>query len=335
MRRREFCGLAALAATLSTSGCSDSFGSQLLLNPELDDALARFRELPGTSAYCINLETGESQQSIQIQHLSDQKFLIGSAFKTFVITKCLQDVEAGLLSLDKQVDIDDRIRVNDSPVFSNLAGKVQLSSVLDAITAYSDNTATDAAIAQVGASRIRTFLVESGMTATRIPDSIRILESYLAGAQLGVDVGWEGIRLILQGILPGVPRPAINDEVSIISTTKELASYYRRVLQGDFFKRPGSVIRFKSLHSRGNITFGSFPETPIYAKVGNASWINFHALCYAGQIFFSDQHKASFAFATNWSGPDSDFGRISNNFIGAITDSFKALKQQYQNCLKT
>lgn len=335
MRRREFCGLAALTAALSTSGCSDSLGSQLPLNVEFDDALARFRELPGTSAYCINLETGENQQSVQIQDLSDQKFLIGSAFKTFVITKCLQDVEAGRLSFDQPIDIDDRIRVNDSPVFNNLAGSVPLSSVLDAITAYSDNTATDAVIAQVGANRIRTFLAESGMTATRIPDSIRILESYLAGAQLGVDAGWEGIKLIVQGVLPGIPRPAINDEVSIISTTRELASYYTRVLRGDFFKKPGSVIRFKFLHSRGNITFGSFPETPIYAKVGNASWMDFHALCYAGQIFFSDQHKASFAFATNWTGPDSDFGRISNNFIGSITDSFKALKQQYQNCLKT
>src|SRR3712207_8692391 len=45
------------------------------------------------SSYCIDLEAGENQQFFQIQHLSDQRFLIGSAFKTFVITKCLQDVE--------------------------------------------------------------------------------------------------------------------------------------------------------------------------------------------------------------------------------------------------
>lgn len=332
MRRREFFGLAALAATFGSSGCSDSLGSPLPLNADFNNALSRFRELPGTSSYCINLESGQNQQTFQIEHLSDQQFLIGSAFKTFIITKCLQDVEAGRLSLDQLIDIDDRIRVNDSPVFSNLTGSVQLSSVLDATIAYSDNTATDAAIAQVGANRIRTFLAEAGMTATRIPDSIRILESYLAGAQLGVDVGWEGIKRILQGVAPGMPRQAINDEVSIISTTRELASYYKRVLKGDFFTKPDSLMRFKSIHARGNITLDGLPETPSYAKLGNVSWMDFHALCYAGQIFFSDQNKASFAFAVNWSEPNSDFGRRLNNFTNTITDSFRALKQYSESC---
>lgn len=329
IKRREFFKLAAVATSgLAVAGCGGSIASEGIPGQiAFNEALARFRnELPGTASFAVEVESAENEQLLRVDHLSDQQLLIGSAFKTFIITKCLQDIEAGNLSYDKQIAIDDSVRVNNAPVFDNLAGTVQLRSVLDAIAAYSDNIAADAAIAQVGPNRVRAFLASAGLTSTRIPDSIRVLESYLGGAPLGVDIGWAGIQLLLRGILPGTPRPAINDEVSIISTMSELVSYYKRALKGDFFSKPSTVTGFKRIHSEGNLTFGSVPDTPIFAKVGNASWLEFHTLCYPGQMILCNGIKVTFAFTINWTAPDSETPAISQNFIGIIGDALNGLK---------
>lgn len=335
MKRREFFRLTALAATsLGVVGCGGSIASGMPGGIAFNEALTRFRSLPGTSSYAIVIEPAGNQQPLRVDYLPDEQLLIGSAFKTFIITKCLQDIEAGRLSYAQPVAIDDSVRVNNAPVFEGLTGTVQLRSVLDAIAAYSDNIAADAAMAQVGADRVRAFLASAGLTATRIPDSIRILESYLAGAPLGVDVGWEGIQLILKGIFPGTPRPAINDQVSILSTADELISYYQRVLRGDFFTKPSTVTGFKRIHSEGNLTFAAVPETAIYAKIGNASWMEFHALCYPGQMILCDGTKVTFAFVVNWTGPDSETPDISQNFITIIGDALNALKKSFESASK-
>jgi beta-lactamase class A len=336
MKRRQFCyALACAPAALNVVGCGSSVGSELPLNTEqLRNALARFLELPGTPVYSIDIEPGPDQQAWKLDHLADRQILIGSAFKTFIVAKCLQDVEEGRLSYGQLVDIDDRIRVNDSPVFINLSGSVQLRSVLDAITAYSDNTAADAAMKLVGAERVRAFLAAAGLASTRIPDSVRILESYAAGAPLGVDIGWEGVKALMQGILPGDPRPVINDQVTIISTMADMLTYYKSAMRGDLFTRASTTIGFRRLHAEGNILFAAFPEIPIYGKLGNASWMGFHALCYAGQMILCGGARVSFGFAVNWSGPDADMAETSANFVGAITDVFTAIRQYFDGVPK-
>jgi beta-lactamase class A len=52
-------------------------------------------------------------------HQQDDRLFVGSAVKTFILTKYLQDVEEGLLSEDDQLAIDDSV---PSPVFLNLTG---------------------------------------------------------------------------------------------------------------------------------------------------------------------------------------------------------------------
>lgn len=332
-RRKFFHSVACAAAALNAVGCGSSMGGELPVSGEFRNALSRFTGLPGTPVYSMDIDPGSKSPAWSMDYFADSKILIGSAFKTFIIAACLQEVEAGRLSYSQLVEIDDAIRVNDSPVFINLRGSVQLRSLLDAITAYSDNMAADAVMKKVGADRVRAFLSTAGLLSTRIPDSVRILESYLAGAPLGVDIGWDGIKALLQGVFPGVPRPAINDQVSIISTTKELVSYYKRTLHGDFFAKSSTLIGFKRLHAGGNIMFAAFPETPIYAKLGNASWLEFHALCYAGQMVLCSGARVTFAFGVNWHGPDADVAAISGNFAGAITDALMALKQYYEGTL--
>lgn len=330
MERRKFFGVAAFAATgLGSSACSGSIGSELQQGDRfLSDALARFRSLPGMPVYAIEVESAKNDQLMRLDHLSDRQLLIGSAFKTFIITKCLQDIEEGRLHDTQLVEISDITRVNDSPVFINLAGSVQLRSVLNAICAYSDNTAADVAMAQVGADRVRAFIASAGLISTRIPNSIRILESYLSGAPLNADIGWSGIQQLLQGILPGAPRPAVNNEVSILSTVDELVSYYRKAMRGDFFNKPTTVLEFKRLHAQENLLFETLPNTAIYAKIGEANWLGFNARCYAGQMLLCSGTKVTFAFAVNWN-ESEEINGISSNFIKAVSDALAAIKELY------
>lgn len=336
MKRRTFfhSTMACAAAAWNAAGCGSSMGSELPLTEELRNALSRFTGLPGTPVYSMDIEPGPELSAWRMDYFADSKVMIGSAFKTFIVAACLQEIETGRLSYGQLVEINDDIRVNDSPVFINLAGSVQLRSLLDAITAYSDNMAADAVMKQVGAERVRAFLSAAGLSSTRIPDSVRIVESYLAGAPLGVDIGWDGIKALLQGVFPGAPRPAINDEVSIISTTKDLVAFYKGALRGDFFSRSSSIIEFKRLHAGGDVTFPPFPETLIYAKEGEASWLGFHVKCYAGQMILCGGTKVTFAFALNWQGPDADVEAIAKDFAGAITDALVALKKYFEGTPK-
>jgi beta-lactamase class A len=111
-----------------------------------------------------------------------------------VLGQYLCDVEAGLLSEDEQLVIDDSVRMLSSPVFFKLAGTTQARWVLDAMIAYSDNTATDLATGKVGVDRVRALLAQLGLSSIRIPDSTRRSFSYLLGAPAGVDLGWPGVE---------------------------------------------------------------------------------------------------------------------------------------------
>jgi beta-lactamase class A len=124
-------------------------------------------------------------------HDPDRPLFVGSAVKTFILAEYLRGIEAGRLSLDQQVAIDDQVRSLSSPVFLNLTGRTEARAVLEAMIAHSDNTATDAVLADIGAERVRALIKDAGLARTKIPESTRRLFSYLAGAPPGVDVGWE------------------------------------------------------------------------------------------------------------------------------------------------
>ena len=100
---------------------------------------------------------------------------VGSAIKTFILTVFLRLVEAGVPNDNEQLPIDDEIRSLDSSVFKYLTGTASARTVLEAMISHSDNTATDAAIAQVGINQVRQFIASAGLTSTLIPDSTRIL----------------------------------------------------------------------------------------------------------------------------------------------------------------
>src|SRR5689334_18775868 len=126
-------------ATLAADDTGD--GSDQQQSDGLGAALRRYLALPGTKSYLIHV--GEGGSHLRIAHRPNLFLFTASAYKTFVLGQYLRDAEAGLLSEDEQLAIDDSVRMFSSPVFMNLAGTTQARSVLDAMIAYSDNIATD------------------------------------------------------------------------------------------------------------------------------------------------------------------------------------------------
>ena len=107
----------------------------------LDGALRRFLALPGTKSYLIHVGQGGALR--RIAHQPRLFLFTASAYKTFVLGQYLRDVEAGRLSEDDPLAIDDSVRMIGSPVFQALAGIAAAGPVLEAMIAHSDNTATD------------------------------------------------------------------------------------------------------------------------------------------------------------------------------------------------
>jgi beta-lactamase class A len=247
MQRRTLFTLAAASALAASRGSAlaQSAGSsdqQPLGSGDLGAALRRFLALPGTKSYLIHAGQGGSLG--QVAYQPDLVLFIASAYKTFVLGQYMRDVDAGLLSEDEQLAIDDSVRNLGSPVFLNLAGTTTARSVLEAMMTHSDDTATDLAQGKVGPDQVRALIAQLGLQSVRIPDSTRIFFSYILGAPPGVDLGWPGIT-----DPPVAPRrPPLNDVITVASHARDLVSWYEQVLQGAIFTKPETLTEFNGTH---------------------------------------------------------------------------------------
>jgi beta-lactamase class A len=166
-RRQTLAVLAAAASTIAgplgpgfaRAAVDDSSGG----DGGLAAALQAYLALPGTKSYLIHVGPGGSLG--RFAYRPSLSLFTASAYKTFVLGQYLRDVEAGLLSEVEQLAIDDSVRTIGSPVFQNLAGGTQARSVLDAMIAHSDNTATDLATEKVGADRVRALIAQLGLSS--------------------------------------------------------------------------------------------------------------------------------------------------------------------------
>ena len=332
MNRRSFNALAiatlAGVKTVRAASAQDA-SSDLETSGDLETQLQRFREFPGTTSFRIDV--GDHELTSKSPGL---QLFVASAIKTFIVCQYLRDVEAGHLSEDEQLSVDESIRTESSPVFLNLMGTTQARSILDAMIAYSDNTATDIALLHVGPNQVRSFIATEGFRATLIPDSTRRFFSYNVGAPLGVDIGWAGVQKVLESQqLLGPPRPPLNDEETLASSANDLVSFYKRALAGEFFTKPTTLTVFKRIHF--NNTF--FPDDSIgYAKGGSGDWVakspnppDFHALSIAGQMVVNAT-PVTFCFVVNWESvdPNSTSATLATAFTESVKGSMGAIKQR-------
>lgn len=287
------CALAAPVIVRPAFGAPDT---------DVAAAVARFAAIPA-SASCL-VEADHPERPWKTSHAPDTLLFVGSAVKTFILAQYLRDVESGRLSEDEQKAVDDAVRSPGSPVFLNLTGTTPARSVLEAMIAHSDNTATEVALAAVGVERARALIAEAGLSRTRIPTSIRRMFSYLAGEPEGSDLDWDGMKRMAAGRLSGPARSPMNERETMVSTADEMVRWYRRALKGEFFEKPETLTEFKRIQAMADaIALVVPPDTAAYAKGGSIDWQDFHCFSLPGQMVVRGV-PVTFCFTINWTGPD-------------------------------
>jgi beta-lactamase class A len=321
MQRRTLLTLAgataASTAALAAQDSGDGSDQQLQGSSgggDLGAALRRYLALPGTKSYLIHAGPGGSLG--RVAHRPNLFLFTASAYKTFVLGQYLRDVEAGLLSEDELLAIDDNVRMLGAPVFLELAGMTSARSVLDAMLAYSDNIATDIATAKVGADRVRALIAQLGLSSIRIPDSTRRFFSYIFGAPAGVDLGWQGVLNAVQNST-GIVQPQLNDVITLAGSARDFVSWYEQALQGRVFSKPETLRAFKRFQSESiQILLTIPPDTPAYAKGGELPALpgsTLNAKSFTGQMIVNNGEgtvPVTFGFVVNWDGPTSGFDAV-------------------------
>jgi beta-lactamase class A len=299
----------------------------------LDAALRRYLALPGTKSYLIHVGQGGALR--RIEHKPGLFLFTASAYKTLVLAQYLRDVEAGRLSEDDPLAIDDSVRMIGSPVFQALAGIAAAGPVLEAMIAHSDNTATDIATEKVGADRVRALIAEAGLSSIRIPDSTRRFFSYVLGAPAGTDLGWPGIIKALTNP-PGPHRSPLNDVITLAGSASDFVSWYEQALRGTFFAKRETLTEFKRIQAMSEQIAKAVPsDTPAYAKGGELPWPGLSTKSFAGQIVAGGDGRTpvTFCFVVNWKGsedPDSEFPAIEAEFFAAIKGILSVIKRDLQ-----
>ena len=321
MKRRALLALPALGLLARPAA------AQTLDTTSIESALARFAALPGSTSYVVEAERTPSPW--RAEHLPQAPMFVGSAIKTFILATYLRETEAGRLSEDEQLPIDDSIRSLSSPVFLHLTGTTTARSVLEAMITHSDNTATDVALHRMGVERVRAFIAAAGLDGVLIPNSTRRLFSYLAGAALGTDLSWEAMQQVMDDKLPGTPRSPINDQQSMICSAATFVAYYQQALQGRYFTKPATLGEFKRIQAMADaIALVVPPDTVAYAKGGSIDWRDFHALCVPGQMLLG-RRPVTFCFTLNWNGPDSGVAAAMQGFKDSVADVLAAVAKTF------
>ena len=264
------------------------------------EAVRAVAALPGETALLV--EAIGPKGRLRAAHRETAPIFVGSCLKTFILGAWLQEVEAGRQSLDEPLAVDDALRSLVSPVLGGLSGIAPARTVLEAMIAHSDNTATDIAMHRIGAPRVRRLIAEMGLTATRLPDSTRIMFSTLVGAPPGTDLGWAGVRAALESTPKDRLRPPINPYQTMVSTAAELCTWYGRALGGGVFAQPASLAEFKRISAMANaMPLITPPDVMAYGKGGSIDWNGTQAVAVAGQMV-AGPVRATFFWGANWPG---------------------------------
>lgn len=283
-------------------------------------AVARFAALPSASCLVV---AEHPTAPWRAAHAPAARLFVGSAVKTFILAQYLREVEAGRLTEEQQLAIDDSVRSLSSPVFLDLTGKTAARNVLEAMISHSDNTATDAALAAVGVDKVRALIAEARLRDTQIPNSTRRLFSYLAGAPEGVDVGWAGMQRLIAAPSSGAAahtRPALNNHQTMASTAEDMVRWYQQALRGAFFRKPGTLVEFKRIQAMADaIVHVVPPDTVAYAKGGSIEWAGFHCFSLPGQMIVG-KVPVTFCFTINWTGRNDGVGAIFKSYVSAVAD---------------
>jgi beta-lactamase class A len=304
--RAEFLTGAAVVAgaSMATAGVARA----ATLTASIDQLLDA---IPGkTGAYIV------ASGSVLYQRNADFPFVVGSCFKAFVATVVHQMIERGEAALDQMIPIDKSVYVPGSTAFTpKLHGEVPVQVALQEMIAYSDNTATDMLMKLATPARIRQFIASAGLSSVKIPDSVRALYSYGGGLPEGQNATYEQLYQ-LEPLLPDRPsRPITNDVVTSKCSPRDLATYYRRALSGEFFAKPQTLADFRVTMSTGaGLAELAIPHgSSAYMKGGSIDGPP-SAIAVGGAMCTLDK-SVYFSIDTNWEDAGITFAQVENIFL--------------------
>lgn len=289
----------------------------------VEEAMTGFAALPGTASAFVAVD--DPAGAWQLGHQPDRPLFVGSAVKTFILAAYLLAVQDQGLTLAEQLPVNDEVRSLVSPVLGELTGTMPARSVLEAMIAHSDNTATDIALKKVGVEAARAVIARVPLQGVRIPTSTRRLFSHLAGAAPGQDLGWAGAQAVMADRLPGTPRPVINDTETMVAPASALVAWYRYVLSGRLFTSETALSEFRRISAMADaLSFVIQPGIAAYGKGGSIVWHGENALALAGQMVVRGI-PASFCFSYNWPGGPESVPPATEALIPAVRSVLRAV----------
>jgi beta-lactamase class A len=293
----------------------------------IEQALHGFDTLPGDVAYMLRVKMSTPWET---SRNPATPLFVGSAVKTFILAQFLKDVEDGRLDEAVQLPVDDSVRSISSPVFGDLIGKTPAKSVLEAMIAHSDNTATDIALKQVGVDRVRGFIAGAGLTSAKVPTSTRALFAYLAGAAAGADIFWADAQKISDGHYLGPTRTPMNDVETMKCSAADMVGYYERILGGEFIRTSAMRTEFRRISSMADSLWLLVPQdTPAYGKGGSIQWEDFNCFAAAGQMLLDGRLPVTFSFCVNWTGKPETIPGTFNQFAATIKAALAATAKAF------
>lgn len=321
--RRHFLNLAGLTAGAVAAPAVIATAAQAAPDTSaITRALRGMEKLPGDVGYRMRVG---GKRPFTANHRANARMFVGSAVKTFILTRYLKDIEKGRLDEAASLRVDDSHRMLSSSVFEEMTGKTRATSVLEAMITHSDNTATDIAMSEVGVERVRAFIASAGLTSVSIPLSTRHLFSYLAGERYGVDVGWEGMLRIADGKLFGKPRPPLNDRETMAGSAADFVDYYERILAGSFLRTPAMQREFRRISSMPRSYWAAAPDNSVaFGKGGSVEWKGFNCFCLPGQVVLASGVPVTFSFCVNWTGKPSTIPGVADQFRSTISEALAA-----------
>ncbi|MCP9884874.1 serine hydrolase [Synechococcus sp. ATX 2A4] len=248
----------------------------------------------------------------------------GSSFKVYVLAEFLRQLESGKVSLQEQLPVNDSVRSLSSEVLENVSGTIPASVALEAMIMHSDNTATDLVMQRIGAGSVRALIASLGLPDTRIPTSTRQFFSYLLGAPVGVDLGWQGVKKALDDSGTQT-RPIINDQETMVGSPADFVRFYSMALQGELFSSPSSLIAFRRILALPPaITVLDVPRAHLFLKGGSLDFTPDQVMSLAGGMRLCNGRWITFSFQQNWQDTDPAAAKAT---VQTFVDTIAAILQ--------
>lgn len=311
------------------------------------EILQIFASLPGEKGLRLWAPPDAGRPAWEVSSNAAQPFFIASAFKSIVLAEYLRQLEESLdptdiaslreqlaVQLDEDLTLDESVFSPGSPAMNppSLLGELTTQTVMEAMIAQSDNTATDMALRRTGPERVRELITSLGLTQTHIPDSTRQFFGYVFGAPDWQDLSWDELLTIAQDD-PYPHRPLLNDEITMGSSADDLVAFYSHVFQGGLFRYPETLACYRGFLSLANTIALSMPlGVNAFAKSGwggarSGGEPSEGVSSMAGAVFVQNRW-VYFAQVINWPAEAGTLTEIEPQFFAATNAIFTLVRDR-------